>query len=81
MPLRPVNRGQAPTEGRESRWNRTRLLPPTLDDLLPEVHPARFAAVFVDALDCDAWAGMKIDVGGHAPVVLSGTVTEPELDS
>ena len=43
MPLRQVKREQA--------W----LLPPTLDDLLPKDHPARFVAAFVDGLnrECD----------------------------
>ncbi len=52
MPLRPVNREQA--------W----LLPPTLDELLPEDHPSRFVAAFVDGLDRGGWAGMEIDVDG-----------------
>lgn len=52
MPLRPFSREQA--------W----LMPPTLDDLVPEDHPVRFAAAFVDGLDAEAWEELEIDLQG-----------------
>ncbi len=52
MPLRPVNREQA--------W----LLPPTLDDLLSQDHPARFVGTVVDGLPRDAWSEMEIELDG-----------------
>ncbi len=53
MPWRPFTRDQG--------W----LLPPTLDELLSDDHPARFVAAFVDNLDHDVWAELNIDLDGE----------------
>ena len=52
VPLRDMSREQA--------W----LLPPSLDELLPMDHPARFVADFVDALNREDWKELGVEIEG-----------------
>jgi transposase len=53
MPVRSFNREQS--------W----LLPPTLDDLLPSDHPARFVAMIIDSQDKAGWEKLEIKIEGE----------------
>lgn len=64
MPLRPFCRDKV--------W----LLPPSLGDLIPDDHPARFVAAFVDGLDRGTWARMGIEVDGED---LGASAYHPQL--
>ena len=52
MPLRPMER--------EQMW----MLPPTLDEMIPADHPARFVDVYLDGLGRDGWAELGVDPDG-----------------
>ena len=54
MPLRQFSRQQA--------W----LLPPTIGELIPDDHPARFVATFIDTIDRSALGELGIGLEGEA---------------
>jgi transposase len=51
---------------REFSRDKTWLLPPTLEELLPADHPARYVGLFVDALDRAEWGKLGIAPDGAA---------------
>ena len=46
---------------REQVW----LMPPSLDEVLADDHPARLVAAFVDSLTAAEWAELGVDLGGQ----------------
>ena len=54
MPLRDLDR--------EQMW----LLPPSLDELLPQDHPARFVGEIGDALTREDWSELGVDMDGDS---------------
>ena len=62
MPIRPLSR------------ERTWLFPPTLEELIPVDHPARFVAAFVQELDRATWAKLEVAVDGDP---LGGPAYDP----
>lgn len=53
MPFRPFSR--------EQDW----LFPPSLGELIPQNHPARFVAAFTQSVDRSGWRELEIDVDGE----------------
>ena len=47
---------------REQVW----LMPPSLDEVLADDHPARLVAALVDSLTAAEWAELGVDLGGQA---------------
>ena len=49
---------------RDMSRERSLLLPPSLYELLPLVHPARFVAESVDTPDCEDWKELGVEIEG-----------------
>ena len=50
---------------RELNRQKTWLLPPTLDELIPDDHPARFVSTVVDSLNQTIWSKLGISLDGE----------------